>query len=69
MMDTSSWFMISFILGTIGIAYIVYGRKQLNLVAIIAGIGLCVFPYFVSNVWVTIALAIGLVILPFVIPD
>jgi hypothetical protein len=68
-MDTTSVIMASFIFGSIGMAFIVYGRKQLNLVAIGAGIGLCVFPYFMTNLWMMIAIGVALVLLPFVIPD
>jgi hypothetical protein len=55
------------IFGSIGMGYILYGRKQANMIAFLAGIGLCVFPYFISSVWMSIALGAGLVILPFMI--
>jgi len=47
--------------------HIVYGRKQSNLIAFLAGVGLCVFPYFISSIWMSIALGVGLVLLPFMI--
>lgn len=55
------------IFGSIGMGYIIYGRKQANMIAFLAGVGLCVFPYFISSVWMSIALGVGLVLLPFMI--
>ena len=55
--------------GTLGFAYFIYGKKRENRVALLAGIALCAFPYFVENgtaVWIIGAL---LAILPFVIRD
>ena len=65
-MDTTLLF-TGLIFGSIGMGYMVYGRKQGNFMALLAGIGLCVFPYFTNNVWMSIAIGLGLVILPFVI--
>lgn len=43
--------------GALGMAYIVYGRRQAKFSAVIAGILLCAYPYFVdSTLWL---LAIG----------
>ena len=35
--------------GAIGLGYFVYGRKQSALLPLVCGIGLMVFPYFVSG--------------------
>ena len=55
------------IFGSIGMGYIVYGRKQVNIMALLAGVGLCVFPYFINSVWMSIAIGAGLILLPFMI--
>ncbi|MBU0910887.1 MAG: hypothetical protein KKA54_09265 [Proteobacteria bacterium] len=65
-MDTTLIF-TGLIFGSLGMGYIVYGRKQANMMALLAGVGLCVFPYFTNSVWMSIAIGLGLVILPFVI--
>ena len=65
-MDTTLLF-TGLIFGSIGMGYFVYGRKQGNFMALLAGIGLCVFPYFTNSVWMSIAIGLGLVILPFAI--
>lgn len=50
--------------GAIGMGYIVYGRKQMNPMALISGILLCIFPCFVPHVWITLPLAAGVMVLP-----
>ncbi len=56
--------LISVLLGAIGMGYIVYGRRQMHSVALIVGIALCIFPYFVPQVWLTLIIAGGLMALP-----
>lgn len=60
-------FLFSVFTGAFGMAYIVYGRKQTKLVPVIAGIMLCVYPYFVSG-WLWLG-AVGVLLLaaPFLI--
>ena len=55
------------IVSTIGVGYLMYGRRQAKFVPLIAGIGLCVYPYFVDN-WLWLALiGVPLLIAPFLI--
>jgi hypothetical protein len=65
-MDTTLIFS-GLIFGSIGMGYIVYGRKQANIMALLAGVGLCVFPYFINSVWISIAIGVGFVLLPFLV--
>jgi hypothetical protein len=51
--------------GSIGSGYFVYGRKQSNLIALLAGLALCVFPYFVSSGWLMLVIGFVLVGVPF----
>lgn len=51
--------------GIVGIAYFRYGKKQENIVALISGIGLIAFPYFISSVFAIVSIGIALVIIPF----
>ena len=53
--------------GAIGVGYFMYGRRRTKFVPLIAGIRLCVYPYFVDSVvWLSV---IGLVLVaaPFVV--
>jgi hypothetical protein len=47
--------------GALGLAYIVYGRRQAKLVPVIAGVLLCVYTYFVEG-WVWLSL-VGVLLL------
>jgi hypothetical protein len=55
------------ILGSIGLGYIVYGRKQKNPIALISGVVLCGIPYFTSNIILLAAAGMALMALPFII--
>ena len=53
--------------GAFGVAYLVYGRRQKKLVPVVAGVLLCVYPYFVESwLWLGVVGAL-LVAAPFVI--
>jgi hypothetical protein len=55
--------------GAVGMAYVVYGRRQARFVPAIAGILLCVYPYFVDSVlWLSVVGA-ELVSAPFLIDE
>ena len=57
----------SIVTGALGLAYIVYGRRQTRLVPVISGLVLCVYSYFIDSwVWLCIVGAACLVA-PFVI--
>jgi hypothetical protein len=58
---------ISLVAGAIGVAYLVYGRRQKRFVPLIAGVLLCTCPYFIDSLlWLCVAVAL-LLVAPFVI--
>ena len=66
-MDFGTSLIFSFLFGSIGMGYFVYGKKQQAAIPLIAGIVLCIFPYFVSNVYIMVLVGIVLTVLPLVI--
>jgi len=54
-----------FIIGVIGMGYFIYGKKVSNFYILISGIVMMIYPYFVGNIFVSIAVGIALIILPF----
>ena len=62
--DSLIW---GFLFGTIGVGYLIYGKKQQRWSAFIAGLGMVAFTYFISNPVLIIAIGIVLMILPFVL--
>lgn len=57
----------SVFLGIIGAGYVMYGRRAQNPVALVAGILLCVFPYFTDSLVWTLLIGAGLLAAPFFI--
>ena len=62
-MDSAS-VLVGVLLGAVGVGYIVYGRRQMCGAALVSGILLCVFPYFVANIWLVLLIAAALMLLP-----
>ncbi len=65
-MDATTLF-AGVILGSIGLGFIAYGRKQKNPIALVSGVALCGMPYFLSNLLLLILASIVAIALPFVI--
>lgn len=59
--------LFSVIFGSIGVAYLMYGKKQQELIPAVAGIGLCAFPYFISNIWAMVLVGAALAAAPWFI--
>lgn len=57
------------IFGGIGAGYFIYGKKQHQIVAMISGIALCFYSYFITNAVLIILVGIVLMALPFFIKN
>ncbi len=66
-MDSTALLMWGLLFGSIGMGYLVYGKKQRRGIALLSGVVLCSFPYFVSNVFLMILIGIIAMALPFFI--
>ena len=66
-MPDPSTLMWGILFGSIGLGLFVYGKKQRAVVPLLCGIGLMVFPYFISNPYVLVLSGAVLVAVPFVI--
>jgi hypothetical protein len=60
-------FIASIFLGIIGAGYVMYGRRARHPVALVSGVLLCVFPYFVDSLAWTLLIGAGLLAAPFFI--
>jgi len=63
---SSANILASVIFGSIGLAAFIYGKKQLNFKAMVIGIVLMVYPYFVQNPIALFALGGVLTLLLFI---
>jgi hypothetical protein len=53
--------------GAIGVGYFMYGKRQARFVPLIAGMLLCVYPYFVDSVIWLVVVGVALLAAPFLI--
>jgi hypothetical protein len=56
--------LLSLIFGSIGVGYFIYGKKQGSPLILIVGLGLMVFPYFISNLYALVIVGIALTSVP-----
>jgi len=56
--------MLGLIFGSIGVGYCIYGKKQSNLVAFVAGIFLIGVPYAIENNLALIVVSLILMVVP-----
>ena len=66
-MDTSTALIVGLLTGAFGVGYFVYGKRQQQIVPLIAGVALCVYPYFVDNFVLSLVVAAVLLAAPFFI--
>jgi hypothetical protein len=66
-MTSTSTLLWGMLFGAIGLGFFVYGRKQKAVIPFLSGIGLIVFPYFISNIYLLVLSGIVLIALPFII--
>jgi hypothetical protein len=62
--DTST-LLWGLLFGSIGLGFLIYGRKQRAVVPLVCGLGLMIFPYFVSNTILLIAIGAALIAIPY----
>jgi len=56
-----------FLFSMIGLGYFMYGKKQKVLVPLLCGLALMIYPYFVSNAYVEVAVGVALMAIPYFI--
>ena len=63
-MDMSS-LLWGLLFGSIGLGFFVYGKRQKAIVPLICGLALMVFPYFVDDTLLLVALGVVLIVIPY----
>ncbi len=58
---------IGMIISTVGVGYMMYGRRQARFAPVIAGVVLCIYPYFVDDWLWLIVIGVPLLAAPFLI--
>lgn len=54
---------------SIGVGFFIYGKRQGAIVPLICGLTLMIFPYFVSNTLLLVAIGVVLIALPWFFRD
>lgn len=54
-------FLLSMLISGIGFVAFAYGKKVSRLPQMVAGVTLMAFPYFVSNIWLMLGIAVTVV--------
>jgi len=65
--DSTAQIIWGVIFGSIGLGFFIYGKKQQVAMPMICGLGLMVYPYFVSNTLLLVLLGLMLCALPYFI--
>ncbi len=48
------------IIGTLGFAIFIYGKKQNRIPQVVAGLAMIAFPFFIGSLWWMVGIAVGL---------
>lgn len=64
-MLTTSSLLWGVLFGSIGLGFLIYGRKQRAVVPLVCGLGLMIFPYFVTNSIALVAIGVVLMAIPY----
>jgi len=66
-MDSTAFLFWAMLLGSVGLGFFVYGKKQKAIVPLLSGLALMIFPYFVSNIYALVMIGIILMAIPYFI--
>ncbi|MHB1213391.1 MAG: hypothetical protein ACYCY9_00240 [Thiobacillus sp.] len=61
----TSMLLWSLLFSSIGIGFFVYGKKQKAVVPLLSGLGLMIYPYFISSTLLLVAIGVALMVLPY----
>ena len=64
-MNSPALLMWGMLFGAIGFGFFLYGKQQQSVVPLCVGIVLCVFPYFIADVYVLVGVGVILVAIPY----
>jgi predicted membrane protein len=60
-----SWLLWGLLFGSVGLGFFMYGRRQKAVVPLVCGLVLMIFPYFVSNTILLVAIGVALIATPY----
>jgi hypothetical protein len=63
-MDSTATLLSGLLFASIGVGYLIYGKKQQRQAAFYSGIALIAYPYFISQPWQLWAIGLALMAVP-----
>jgi hypothetical protein len=63
--NIQAWLLWGLLFGSIGLGYFIYGKKQRAVVPLVCGLVLMIFPYFVTNLMLLVAIGVLLIAIPY----
>ena len=66
-MPSTAWILVYLLTSAFGMGYFVYGKKTGKPIPMVCGGILCFYTYFVTMLWLAIAIGVALIVLPFII--
>lgn len=66
-MDDTSTLIWGVLFGAIGLGFLTYGRRQSAIIPLVVGVSLLIFPYFMPNLYLLLAVGAVLVAIPYFI--
>ncbi|TAN06976.1 MAG: hypothetical protein EPN38_06685 [Rhodanobacteraceae bacterium] len=55
------------VFSAIGAGYFIYGKRQTSIAAMLCGIALVVYPWFVTSAWLTVIIGVVLMAIPYLV--
>lgn len=56
--------LLGVVFSSIGLGYFIFGKKQKNMVVLVSGIILMLYPYFIENILLMLIIGVALIFLP-----
>ena len=57
------------IIGLLGMSFFMYGKKAQRLWPLLAGAAMCIYPFFVTNLWALWAVSLAVIVAVFLLRD
>lgn len=64
-MDSTALMIWGVLFSSIGLGFFIYGRRQNNVIALICGLLLMIYPYFVTNTYVLVLIGLIIIAVPY----
>ena len=65
MSEATLWWGLLF--GSIGLGFFLYGKKQRSPIPLVCGLALMIYPYFIGNTLLLVAIGVALMAIPYFI--